>query len=802
MTLIALMFVFAAWVVQQMAQLPSPHALLWLALAASLVFFAACRYAWAGHLKTCLLGLGAFLLGFCWTSSLALWRMSDALPPVWQQKTIEVIGVVASVPEVTERGLRFRFDVESVLTKAAIVPRHISLNYYANNPYHDRKDKNSSTQVSTASTSPNPFHAGQRWQLSVRLKRPHGASNPHGFDFEAWALSESIRASGSVKSKAGMRKLTDFVWQPGYVIERVRELVGQRIVRVLAERPYSGIILALVMGDDSQIKADDWQVFLRTGTSHLMSISGLHITMLAGLAFAVASFIWRRNPQCVMFLPTRKAATMAGVMAALAYALLAGFSVPTQRTFYMLLVLAMALWSGRQLGVTQVLTVALWVVVALDPWAVNAPGFYLSFAAVAIMAYALNGGIAQLSWYKAALKTQWAVTIGMLPAVLILFNQTSIVSPIANAIAIPLISFIVTPLALLGSFLPMDGLLYLAYAALDGCMHLLHGLNSWPVSTWQQQAPATWTLLPALVGVLWLLLPSGFPMRYLGLLMFLPMLSPLPARPLLGDMKVTVLDVGQGLSVVVQTAKHTLLYDAGPKYDSQSDAGSRIVVPYLRGIGVAKLDGFVVSHNDIDHSGGMQAVMNLMPVTWLASSLPAVVDVSTVPQRLTCFAGQTWTWDGVRFDMLYPSMTSYAYADIKDNNRSCVLKVSSQSGSLLLTGDVEQMGERALLDAAKDVLSSDVLLVPHHGSRTSSGVDFIEAVGPTISIFTVGYLNHYQHPNPEVWARHLALGGFLYRSDYAGAVEMHFTQDSETRSGNIHLRPWRSQYRRYWHDDY
>lgn len=806
MTRVALMFVFAAWVVQQMAQLPSLSIL-------GLTFFVACciffflshsrfssYFTSSRYLTPCLFSVAVFLLGICWASSFALWRMHDDLPNAWEQKPIAVEGVVASVPELTERGLRFRFDVEKVLTKEAVVPQHISLNYYVNYQYPSHKAEDFSEETEVAVTSLMPFHAGERWQLLVRLKRPHGAINPHGFDFESWALSENIRATGSIKSKAGMQKLSDFVWQPSYIIEHLRESTQQRIAHVLFDKPYSGIIQALVMGEDSQISVEDWQVFLRTGTTHLMSISGLHITMLAGLAFSCVGFIWRRNPNWVLRLPTRKAATIAGVLAALAYALIAGFSVPTQRTLYMLLVFAVALWSGRQWAITQVLALALFIVVLLDPWAVNAPGFWLSFGAVAMLAYALGGRIGQLGWLKGALQTQWAVTIGMLPLLLIMFNQTSIISPVANAFAIPLISFVVTPLALLGSFLPIDWPLNLSYSVLDICMHLLKGLNQWPMATWQQHAPAPWTLLPALIGVLWLLLPRGFPLRWLGLFGVLPIFMIVPIRPVHGDMKVTVLDVGQGLSVVVQTAQHTLLYDAGPKYNEQSDAGSRIVVPFLRGEGVSKLDGFVVSHNDNDHSGGMPSVLSLMPVTWFASSLPASAKMPAIQTRRSCFSGQSWTWDGVRFEMLYPMIESYDDASIKDNHRSCVLKVTSLSGSLLLTGDIEKSDEQTLLAVDADKLKSDVLVVPHHGSKTSSTMDFIQAVAPSVSVFTPGYLNRYKHPAPEVLERYQTVGGLLYRSDYQGAVEMRFMQEGKENERKIQVLSWRNQHKRYWHD--
>ena len=345
MTPVAITFVFAAWVVQQAAVLPGPAVLFSLLITALIILCLVWRKLAPRRLNPLLLSIASFLIGLCWAAGFALWRLSDALPVAWQQQAIEVVGVVASVPEATERGLRFRFDVETVLTKDASVPKRISLNYYeaaaeeALNPF--------ATLSNPPQVAPSLFHAGQRWLLAVRLKRPHASINPHGFDFESWALAENIRATGNIKTNEGMRKLADMVWKPGYAIERTRELVRQRIVQVLHGQAYAGIVLALVMGDDSQINASDWQLFLQTGTSHLMSISGLHITMLAGFVYAMVDFIWRRKPRLMMRLPTRKAASIAGFIGALIYSVLAGFSVPTQRTLYMLAVLAWALCSSR-----------------------------------------------------------------------------------------------------------------------------------------------------------------------------------------------------------------------------------------------------------------------------------------------------------------------------------------------------------------------------------------------------------------------------------------------------------------------
>jgi len=704
-----------------------------------------------------------------------------------------MIGVVASLPEVNERGVRFRFDVERVLTPDATrtlhVPRHLSLS-----DYHSVKTGSDNTAQAS------PFHAGERWRLTVRLKRPHGTYNPHGFDFEAWALGENIRATGSVNRKKGAQMLQNLVWQPSYLIEATREKIATQISQVLVNQPYVGVIRALVVGDDSQIARADWDVYLRTGTNHLMSISGLHITMLAGLAFSITAFLWRRSARLVLRLPTRKAATVAGLCCALVYAVLAGMSVPTQRTLIMLMVFSMALLEGRQVAISRVLALALLCVVVVDPWAVIAPGFWLSFAAVGLIAYVVSHRLKPAHWLAAAVQTQWAITLGLLPFLVLLFGQVSFVSPFANAFAIPVISLLVVPLAILGSLMSLDVVLQLAHTILAFCMHALNWLAAMP--TWQLAAPPAWALLLAVIGVLWLLLPRGMPSRWLGILLLLPLLMTERTSHLhQGDMQVVVLDVGQGLSVLVKTAQHTFLYDAGPQFSSQSDAGSRIVLPYLRGEGIQHLDGMMVSHDDSDHSGGARAVLAQMPVTWFASSFNVTNTAQlgeslSLPKRtLRCFAGQHWRWDGVDFAVLHPRLKSDQMTDIKDNNRSCVGKVTSKHGRILLTGDIEQEAERDLLQNSDHQLASELLIAPHHGSKTSSTDNFVAAVQAKQVVFTTGYLNRFKHPKPLIEHRYQESGALTWRSDVHGALVFDFVQKSALRA-----QAWRQQAPRYWHD--
>ncbi len=796
---LALGFVLGAWLLQQQAILPSQALTIgWLFAIIPVLFLVvksrSFSFKYANLLQKVSVFIVAGLLGFMWAATFATIRLNDDLPSDWQQKSINIVGVIATLPEITEKGERFQFDVEKTQTQSIKVPKHISLNFYGE--IH-------------APNVVNHFHAGERWQFMVRLKRPHTTYNPHGYDFEGWTLENNIRATGSISNKNGYKKLANFVWRPGYLVEHWREKVGDQISQTLANKPYAGVIRALVVGDDSQITQAQWNVYLRTGVNHLMSISGLHITMLAGLAFAITAFVWRRVPSLVLHMPTRKAATIIGLVVAVLYALLAGMSVPTQRTLIMLITFAAALLIGRNLTISRALAIALVVVVLLDPWATISAGFWLSFSAVAIIAFVSVGRLAASHWLKEAIHTQWAITLGLLPLLIVLFGQTSIVSPLANAFAIPIISLIVVPLAILGSLIHVDFILQASHFILALCMQGLTWLAALP--TWQQAAPPVWTLIVAILGVLWLLLPRGIPQRWLGLILLLPLFFVNSPRPAHGEMQVVVLDIGQGLSVVVKTARHTLLYDAGPKYNEQSDAGGRIVVPYLRAEGVKQLDGFIISHNDIDHSGGAPSVMAQMPVGWFASSFTESDSMILPPNALKCFAGQHWQWDGVNFEVLYPSWQSYENASLTDNNRSCVVKITSQFGSILLTGDIEELAETALLEANKNVLpdgklgddklKSDVLIAPHHGSKTSSSVEFVQAVGAKQIIFTVGYLNRFKHPKPIIEKRYEESGAFSYRSDYNGALLIDFSRKTNVQL-NMQIRAWRQAQPRYWHDNY
>jgi competence protein ComEC len=783
MRLFVLAFAAGIWLLQQQVRLPGAELLLGLGLAAVLVLVPATTGRESAltvrrYLARGLLLAGAAALGFLWAGGYAQWRLAQALPVELEGRDIELTGVVAGLPQELERGLRFAFDVEQALPG---VPPRISLAWYRGRD----EEADESTRV--------PVRAGERWRFTVRLKRPHGNVNPHGFDYEAWLFERGIRATGYVRPKAAAERIDARVWRPGYAVEMLREAIRDRFRSALPEAPYAGILVALAIGDQQAIAPELWQAFGRTGITHLMSISGLHVTMLAGLAYALVNWLWRRSARLPLRLPAQHAAAIGGLLAAFAYCLLAGFAVPAQRTLYMLGVVALAHLSRRELSASRVLALALLLVLLLDPWAVLAAGFWLSFGAVGLLFFIGGGRLGPAHWLLEWGRAQWAVTLGMLPALLALFQQFSLVSPLANALAIPLVSLVITPLALAGCLPLLDPLLTLAHWLTAGMMWAVEWMAALPLAVWQQAAPPPWAVALALAGSVWLLLPRGFPSRWLGLLAFLPMLTVLPPRPAPGTAAITVLDVGQGLAIHVQTAAHDLLFDAGPAFSADADSGNRIIAPYLRAMGVRRLDTLVISHADKDHEGGAASVLAALPVAVMKTSLAFEHPLSAQPVRHeACRDGDAWEWDGVRFAMLHPDGAPLSR---KTNDLSCVLRIEAGGRAMLLTSDIEAVSEQALLARHRSRLAADAITAPHHGSRTSSTAEFVAAVGAGDVVFPVGYRNRFGHPKEEVVARYVASGARLHRSDTHGAVRI------ELAPQGLRFRHQREESRRYWHGD-
>ncbi|HYL89832.1 MAG TPA: DNA internalization-related competence protein ComEC/Rec2 [Burkholderiales bacterium] len=748
MAFVALAFAAGAALLQLQPALP---ALGWAALV-PLLFLAGLRYRAA-------LMVAAATAGFFWAAACAHWRMSDWLPAELEGRDVAVIGVVSSLPAVAERSVRFEFDVEGA---ESALPRKLLLAWYPSG---------SPDEESPASAP--VLHPGERWAFTVRLRRPHGLVNPHGFDYEAWLLERAIGATGYIRPRPEPRRLgvrNSFL--DG--VERAREAVRDRFIAVLGATPAAGILAALAVGDQRAISREEWQLFNRTGVTHLMSISGLHVTLVSGLFAWLIGSIWRRVPALALRLPARKSAALAAILGALGYTLIAGYGVPAQRTFWMVSVVAIALWSGRIASPWRTLALALAAIVLMDPWAPLSPGLWLSFGAVLLIFYSAVG------WSKPGSKLwqwgriQWAITVGLAPAALLLFGQISIAGPLANAVAIPLVSVVITPLALLAAVIPVDALLELCAVLVQWLLEFLEWCAALPGALWQQQVPPLWAIAAAVAGAAWLLAPRGVPWRLAGLALMAPAFVIAPPAPAPGGAWVTTFDVGQGLGVLVRTSGHALLYDAGPAWGAEADSGSRVILPALRGDGLRRLDAVVLSHEDNDHIGGALSVMESFEVGALLSSLPAAHPLNSLaPQVRRCTASDAWEWDGVRFELLHPVPDAPAP---RRNNLSCVLRVVAAGHSVLITGDIER-GAEAQMIAGGRAPRTDVLLVPHHGSRSSSTQEFIAAVAPSWAIVPVGYRSRFGHPNAEVLERYRAAGAHLLRTDLDGAVSIHLGSD-------------------------
>ncbi len=771
MLLKALSFLAGVMLIQQLADLPDVSILI-AALVTVLVavFF---RWFYRRNKFRWLLELIIFvLLGTCWACFHARDYLDHKLPERLAGQEFYVEGVIQGIPMMDDHVQRFMLNVNNfeLEDKTILLPEHLRLSWY----YGPR------------------VKAGEHWRLLVRLKPPHGFMNPGGFDYEGWLYQKNIHATGYIRKSEDNRKLAD---ASVFSLDALRQRISADIQLILKDEEQAGLITALAVGDRSPISDKHWDTLIRTGTNHLMAISGLHI----GLAAAFGFWLLRRLvPTALMkHVPAQQLAMLGGLGVALIYALLAGLSIPTQRALLMLTCFVVMLLFKRTTSSINVMATALLAILLWDPVSVLSAGFWFSFLAVAVIFYVFSGRLGPARGWRVRIRQwgwlQFSIALALFPFSLLLFQQTSLISPLANLVLVPYVSFLIVPLVLLALLLmPLSSLLsgYLLVAAnklLSLIWPVIEALSMHPWAYWVKAAPDWPELMLALMGVALLLAPRGFPARGLGGLMLLPIILNIAEKPAVGDFEIALLDVGQGLSVVVRTRNHTLVFDAGNKFGSRLDAGDAVVIPFLRHWSVDQLDKLVISHGDADHIGGAQAIVDIYPeVEVIGQDIEPIV----AKNKQACIRGERWQWDGVEFEFLHPEDRVYS----RRNNHACVLRVSAPGGRLLIASDIEKAVEREFVATYGGELQAEVLVVPHHGSKTSSSPAFVAAVAPQIALLPVGYRNRYHHPKPKVVERYRNSGASIHHSGHVGAVKVLF----DAEKGAVVTDEYRKSSRKYW----
>ncbi|MDI1279591.1 DNA internalization-related competence protein ComEC/Rec2 [Methylobacter sp.] len=688
-----------------------------------------------------------FVVGVLWAIVFAMHRLSDRLPEQLEGAEVQVVGTIADLPEQDEKRVRFDFitreGVYDANQSGQQLPAKLRLSWY----YPDQ-----------------PVKAGQQWVFTVKLKRVHGTMNPGGFDYERWLFTEGVGATGYVRPSPKPVLLgRDSAWSS---ISVWRQSITDQLSNALGNSASLALIKALTIGDGNSVTQEQWEVFRKTGTTHLVVISGSHIGLIAGLVYFLMLKLWAWTGWLAW--SPQKVAAVSAVLVAIFYSGLAGFSVPTQRSVVMLSIAMAAIILQRNSRPFNTLSIALFAVLIVDPLAVLSAGFWLSFLAVSVIVYAVSGRLGKLGSVWGAIKINGVTSVGLSPLLLLFFQQVSLIAPLANLIAVPVISLLVVPLSLLAVIIMFilpalaNKLFFLVDTVLQGLWWLLAHLAEIPMASINHALPSYWALLFAVPGILLLLAPVGIPARWLSLVLFLPLVFTDVKQPEAGDINMTLLDVGQGLSTVVQTTHHLLVYDTGAKFSEQSDMGQSVLLPFLRSQGVAKIDSLIISHGDNDHIGGAVSLMRGMPTEKILTSVPQQLSEYA---PIECVAGQSWLWDEVKFTMLAPQQ-----AFVSENDNSCVLKIQSKYGTVLLTGDIEAAAESWLVETYGEALKADVLVAPHHGSKTSSTAGFLQAVQPGYVLIPAGYRNQFGHPHKDVLARYRQVHALWLNNADSGAI--------------------------------
>jgi competence protein ComEC len=597
--------------------------------------------------------------------------------------------------------------------------------------------------------------------------------NPGGFDYEKWLFTERILATGYIRKSEQLNKRLDEA--PWWSINHWRQLIHEKIQDNVINKSSAAVLSALTVAVRNSLDDQQWQLLRQTGTSHLVAISGLHIAVVAGFAFFPVMLIWRLFPNLNERVPLRIVGGVLGVLFALVYAMLAGFTLPTQRALLMVVIGMWGLVSRRNYDASSILALALIGVLIIDPLAAMTISFWLSFLAVTLILIFLKRQIQKPRFV--IIKLQLVLSIAMLPLTLLFFGTASLTSPVANLFAIPWVSLVVVPLSLIALILMLfstvlsDQLLSVSAVSIDYLFKGLAYLAESPLANIHPAEIPSVHLIVAFTGLLFFLLPKGFPARWLGIVLIVPAFLFNPEKPQQGSFSYTLLDVGQGMASVVQTAEHTLVYDTGTRFSDSFDVGKLVLVPFLRAKGVDEVDRLIVSHEDNDHRGGARYLVDTLKVNNILSSDTSILSGNSV---VACVKGMQWQWEGVDFEMLSPPEK---YPE-NDNNRSCVLRVSNQYHSLLLTADIQALSEQKLIENYPDKLISEVVTVPHHGSKTSSSIEFIESVSPKIGLIPAGYRSRFGHPKPEIVERYETAGVKLLDTVSDGAIRLDFPADA------------------------
>jgi len=747
--------------------------------------------------------ISAGLLAISWFSYQAH-KIVIPLPEKFIHCPINVTGTVASIPEASLKRVQFEYLIDSI-EQTTCKPMRVLVSQY----HYGKSNKLSVT-------------IGERWQLTLRLKKARGFWNWGSFDYEAFLLQKGIQWTGVIVEKKPSKHPETrqniqtaqqidsyFTYQTIlYAIEhfiyQCRKHISENLSKNIQRTTTFGLLNAIVTGFRESITEEQWQIMRVTGTNHLFSISGLHVSFIGGILYGVVNLTGRYIARLPLYIPVQQVAYFTAWLGAVAYSVFSGFALPVKRASIMTTVFTFTLLKRRVLPVWRGWCIALMLILLFEPFVVLSESFWLSFGTIAIIFYSLGKrlylpahlSMMQRCWIQWG-HIHWIIGIGLLPLTILFFQQVAIWGFFANLVAIPWMGFVILPNALLGALIylisPSLGnfLLGVAEQAMHALWLYLSYIAQLPLAHHTIVITHLWIFCSTILGIFLYLSPKGLPGRYyLTTLFLLPLLLCKPAQPASGEFWLTLLDVGQGLAAVVRTQNRLLIYDTGPRLGPEFDTGKVVLLPYLRHLNLRTVDKLIISHGDNDHSGGAQSILQNLSVKAILASQPEQLKH---PLAQFGYAGQSWEWDNVKFRILHPPLQS----TFKGNDNSCVLHITNGVHSVLLPGDIHRKAETDLLKTHPNIRST-VLIAPHHGSKTSSSIPFINAVKPRYVLFPVGYRNRFRFPHTIVLNRYAQYGSQLYSTAKQGAIMMKLGTTVE----QIKIECFASSNARFWKHAY